>query len=136
MFERFVTNKDGYTNIFDIATTGRLDKWLIYLTPWIKHFYSIPFGLGLGFNYNTPYSSHSFYIGYISKIGIVGFILLSIFIYLIVFHKNKSNLKFKYLPILIMFLICLVEDVSHNTFNFIPFIISIITLKYNNQTQQ
>ena len=125
MLERFLG--DGtYSNVFDIITTGRLDKWLIYLKPWAKHFYSVVFGLGLCFDYNTVYSSHSLFVGYLSKMGIVGIVSILAFVYLIVFNKNKCNFKLKYLPIIMALLICFVEDMSYNTFVFVPFIIGIV----------
>ena len=125
MLVRFFAHNE-YSNLFDILTTGRLNKWLIYLKPWAKHFYSILFGLGLGYNYNTVYSSHSFYVGYLSKLGIVGVLVVLYFIYLIIFNKNDSNFKLKYLGVLLLLLIFCVEDLSYNTFNFIPFIIASI----------
>ena len=68
MFDRFFVN-DEYSNIIDIVTTGRLEKWKIYLTPWYQNFKSIVLGLGLSYNFNTKFSSHSFYFGYLSKIS-------------------------------------------------------------------
>lgn len=125
MGQRFFINHQ-YPNIIDTLTTGRLEKWLIYLKPWSKHLYSILFGLGLGFDFNTPYSSHSFYVGYLAKLGIVGLTLLLGFMYIILF-KNKTKIKLKYFPIIIVLLICVVEDMSYNTFNFVPFIIGLFS---------
>ena len=130
MFNRFFGDK-SYSNIIDIITTGRLEKWLIYLNPWPKSLISILFGLGLSFDYNTVFSSHSLYVGYISKMGIIGLVSILTFIYFIVFNKNTSNHKLKYLPIMIMFLVCIVEDISYNTFNFIPFILAISISRQN-----
>ena len=130
MAERFFGDT-SYSNIFDTITTGRLDKWLIYIKPWCKYFYSIMFGLGLGFDFNTQYSSHSLYIGYLSKLGILGFVALCGFIYLIVFSHNKSRLKLKYLPFIILALICLAEDLSFNTFNFVPFLLPLAITSAN-----
>ena len=135
MFKRFFIDA-VYSNVIDTLTTGRLDKWLIYLKPWSKHFYSVLFGLGLGFDFCTPYSSHSWYVGYLAKLGVVGLVALIGFIYLIAFNKNKSNLKFKYLPIIIVVLICFAEDLTFNTFNFVPFILPlVISCDFTNNTQ-
>lgn len=131
MFERFFSD-NGYSNMFDIITTGRLDKWKLYIKPWAKHFYSIVFGLGLGVDFNTPYSSHSFYIGYLSKMGIIGIAAIVAFVYFIVFEKNKIKLKLKYLPVILLLLICLAEDMSFNTFNFVPVIISFMLFNQDN----
>ena len=126
MFKRFFVNNE-YTNIVNIITTGRLEKWLIYLKPYSKKLYSIIFGLGLGFDFNTEYSSHNFYVGYLTKLGVVGLLAILGFIYLILFNKNKNNLKLKYLPILVIMLIGIVEDFSFNTFNFVPAVIAFIS---------
>lgn len=128
MFVRFFGDK-SYSNIVDIITTGRLEKWTLYIKPWAKNIVSILFGLGLSYNYNTIYSSHSLYVGYLSKLGIVGLLTIICFIWIIAFRKNKSTLKLKLFPLFLILLICIVEDISYNTFNFIPFILSLATTK-------
>lgn len=128
MFDRFFGDK-SYTNIIDTITTGRLDKWLIYLKPWYKKWYYIIFGLGLCHNYNTEYSSHSFYVGYISRLGIVGLLAIIGFVIFIV-RQNSNKLKFKYLPLIIIAVICLAEDISYNTFNFIPMVIAFLPVMH------
>lgn len=135
MIERFLVNPE-YNNIVDILTTGRLEKWLIYLKPWCKNILSIIFGLGLTYDYGTPNSSHSFYVGYLSRLGIVGLVALCGFIYLIVFRKNESKTKFKYFSVIIILIICLAEDLSFNTFNFIPFIIACVPMMCGHKDQQ
>lgn len=134
MMDRFFADK-SYSNIVDTITTGRLDKWLIYLRPWSKYLYSIIFGLGICFDYNTPWSSHSLYVGYLSRLGIVGIVVLGVFIYSIIFKNQTSKLSLRYLPIIIVAIICLAEDMSHNTFNFVPFIMALITLTADNKHQ-
>jgi len=135
MLDRFLVNPE-YNNIVDILTTGRLEKWLIYLKPWCKNIFSIIFGLGLTYDYGTPNSSHSFYIGYLSRLGIVGLVALCWYIYLIVFNKNVSKIKFKYFPIIIVLIICLAEDLSFNTFNFIPFVIACVPMMMQDKDEQ
>ncbi len=115
----------GDVGIIGSITTDRQNKWPIYLKPWLKNIRTILLGLGITFNYNTVFSSHSFYVGYLSKLGFVGLIALFIFMYVIIFDNKPIKLKLKNLPILVLLLIFLVEDLSYNTFNFIPFIIGI-----------
>ena len=134
MFERFFGDT-SYSNIIDRLTTGRLDKWIIYIKPWAKNLYSILFGLGFGYDYNTIFSSHSFYVGYLSKMGIIGFAILLLFVYSTVLRKNNGNFKLKYLPIILILLICIVEDLSYNTFNFIPFALATICINQHTDTQ-
>lgn len=124
MFERFFADT-SYSNIVDTVSTGRLEKWKLYLAPWSKHWYSIIFGLGIGFDYSTPYSSHSIYVGYLSKLGIVGLATVAMFIKLII-SNNGNKCKLKYFPIIILLTICIAEDLSFNTFNFVPFIIGLL----------
>lgn len=128
MFVRFFGDK-SYSNIVDVITTGRLEKWLLYIKPWCKNIISIFMGLGLGYNYNTVYSSHSLYVGYMSKLGIVGLIIIIYFVYLVALRKSKSTLQLKLFPLLLILLICMVEDISYNTFNFIPFILALTLTK-------
>ena len=124
MFDRFFINGE-YSNIIDILTTGRLDKWKIYITPWKNSLRTIFFGVGLSFDYGTVFSSHSLYLGYLSRLGICGLLMITLFVYVCIFKDHHQN-KLNYLPILIVLLICMVEDMSYNTINFIPFIMSAI----------
>ncbi len=127
MFDRFFVEHNYYANIIDTLTTGRLDKWIIYLTPFVSSIPSILFGVGICYKYPTMYSSHSIYVGYLSRMGIWGFILLSCFVYLIIRNQIKHKAKFKYLPLIILAIICCAEDISFNTFYFIPFILACCT---------
>ena len=127
MIDRFFGDAT-YANIIDNITTGRLEKWLMYLKPWCKNFWSVICGLGLSFNYNTSNSSHSLFVGYLSRLGIIGFVVLLVFVYAIVLRHNQSKLKFKHFPFVILCIICLAEDLSFNTFNFIPFIVAIMPI--------
>ena len=124
MFNRFFIQSNHYSNIIDVLTSGRLDKWIIYLRPWCKKLSTILLGVGVCYNFPTEFSSHSWFIGGMSRIGILGLFALMYFIFLII-SKNKSGCyKFKYFPIMILLLVCLVEDISFNTFYFIPFILA------------
>ena len=125
MFNRFFVQHDYYKNILNIITTGRLDIWNIYLTPWLKSIRSVLLGVGISYKYPTVYSSHSLYIGYLSRLGIFGFVMLGYFVYLIIQNQINVKEKFKYLPLIILMLICFAEDISYNTFYFIPFILSV-----------
>ncbi|MBQ3502579.1 MAG: hypothetical protein IJA72_02840, partial [Clostridia bacterium] len=63
--------------------------------------------------------------GYLSRLGIFGFVMLGYFVYLIIQNQINVKEKFKYLPLIILMLICFAEDISYNTFYFIPFILSV-----------
>lgn len=122
------------TSLIESITTGRVDKWWIYLKPYIKSGWKILFGLGFGFDFNTIYSSHSFYVGYLCKMGVVGLIALIVFTIKIL-YAYKPQLKLYCFPIITIALVGIVEDLSYNTFNFIPVIIASVTFYLQNKNK-
>lgn len=120
------------SGILDMLTNGRYGFWKLYLKPFTKNILTILFGVGVCYNFNTEYSSHSMYVSLISRLGIIGALLIVGFIVVSIKHKQNKKFNFmNYFPLMLMLLIFVVEDISFNTHNTIPFILSMFLLNYH-----
>jgi len=126
-----------HSSFLDVITTGRYKYWKLYLKSFSKNIFTILFGVGACHNFNTEYSSHSLYVSLLSRLGVIGSLLILLFVIKTINHKKKSKFNFmNFFPLLLMILIFVVEDITFNTHNSIPFIISMLLLNHDDKKNQ
>jgi O-antigen ligase len=117
-YNRFVggfSNCKTFADFMNIITTLRYDLWVEYLSYLARHPLAIIFGKGVGAAPLSSYSAHNAFISMIYEIGLVGAGLL-VFAIVMMIKEFKHNSQTKIhkaicVPLLVLFLIFMVEDV-------------------------
>lgn len=111
---------NNFVDFLSMITTGRSWLWFSYVNYLGKNPLALIFGRGLGapvlssLDSSMQFSAHNAFISMIYQIGLVGFLLLIAVAVLMILEfkrNNKTKLhKAIFVPIIVIFLILLVED--------------------------
>ncbi|MBQ8522411.1 MAG: O-antigen ligase family protein [Clostridia bacterium] len=130
IIERFHSNYN-YSGVFNSITTGRWDIWKSYLNKWSYSPLYVLFGCGItapNINDRTP---HNFFVSLLYKFGIVGIVILVASLFYIFkqfkLHKNASL----YLPLIVVLLNGLTEDLSCSLYTCLPLLVAFIFIINN-----
>lgn len=124
IIDRFGLDKET-TNKLNTITTGRLNIWLNYINKWKSSPLYMLFGCGITADNIKKRSTHSFILSLLYKFGIVGTLaLIGVVIYILKSKKVGKNHICYWLPLLIILINGLSEDVACSLYTCLPLMIS------------
>lgn len=108
LVDRFFSPDSGYS-VMDVLTSGRNGIWRNYFYLWGTSALTVLFGLGAC--YNPYYYVHNFYLDFLFKYGIFGFMLIA---FLVFYYLKNASKGYKpnfvnYIPVVIIALNLAVE---------------------------
>ena len=126
----------GYGHGINTATTGRFEIWKGYIKYLINHPWFLIFGRGIVADSVGEFTPHNLFISILYRFGIVGVLILVMFvIYVCMQSKLRKNINY-YLPLLIVLINVCFEDISSSLFTCLPILVASMFVLKNKSVEK
>lgn len=136
IINRFLHSTDK--GLLDSFTTGRVNIWYEYIDQWLANPLTTLFGNGcaapkvLTEVYSRYYYEHGLYVAFLYRFGIIGsIIVLATMIWTVIKDRLPNKSFGNYLPLIVMMIYAIVENITGMLFTFIPLCLALMVLMYN-----
>lgn len=135
IIKRFLDDSSYSGGALNVATTGRVDIWKLYIKKWTSSPLYILFGCGITADNINERTTHNIYISVLYKFGIVGTLLLIACLIWILKSKRISRNVAAYLPIVLIMANGLSEDITCSLYTSLPILIALLFILCCNKSR-